>query len=119
MRRPARRRPRRAPPPDEARAPWAAGTHGAPPCAAPRPPTAPARQETRVSQARRGRPLPPSSYGGRQLLPGDLIHDLAVRPALELWHDLSHELAEIRGSRGDRRADRLADLRGIRCGREK
>src|SRR5207244_703338 len=59
------------------------------------PPTVPTRYETPVSPARRARPLLRLSYGGRQLLADDLVHQLAVRPALELGHHLSHDLSEI------------------------
>src|SRR6266705_121524 len=59
------------------------------------PPPVATRQETPVSPARRARPLLRLSYGGRQLLADDLVHQLAVRPALELGHHLSHDLSEI------------------------
>ena len=45
------------------------------------------------SLVRRGDPLLPRSYGGRELLANDLVHDLAVGPALELRHHLPHQLA--------------------------
>src|SRR5256886_10432678 len=78
-----------------------------------RPPPAPTRQETPVSPARRARPLLRLSYGGRQLLADDLVHQLAVRPALELGHHLSHDLSEILRSTGNRLPHGAPDLVGV------
>src|SRR5258706_65981 len=82
------------------------------------PPPAPARPGTPVSPARRARPLPRQSYGRRQLLADDLVHQFAVRPALELRHDLSHDLSDVLGPRGDRLPHGAPDLLGIDRGGE-
>src|SRR5207245_11116752 len=71
------------------------------------------RQETPVAPARRARPLLRLSYGGRQLLADDLVHQLAVRPALELGHHLSHDLSEILRPTGNGLPHGTPDLVGV------
>src|SRR4029077_5811179 len=64
-------------------------------------------------------PPPPPASSALQLLPHDLIDELAVGAALELRHHHAHHPAEIGGAGRDRGPGCGPDLRGIDSRRQK